>query len=84
MIPIVFNGCVYKGYFYCSETKRIFGRQGRPLKTLNHKTYKQITLITGTVPYNLNYEKLVKCMEEQYKLNYEKLVKCTEKQLKTV
>jgi len=76
MIPIVFNGCVYNGYFYCSETKRIFGRQGKPLKTLNHKTYKQITLISGTVPYNLNYEKLVKCMEENYQTYLQRLNGC--------
>lgn len=71
-IPVVYNNKNYNGYFYDSDTKKIIGRQGRPLKTLQHKTYSQITLIYKCVPENLNYEKLINSMEHQHN-NYEKL-----------
>lgn len=63
-IPVVYNDIKYEGYFYCTEKKVIFGRQNKPLKPVINKTYRQVTLIHGTIPFQLNYDKVLTKMEE--------------------
>lgn len=65
-IPLEYDDVKYVGYFYCTENKVIIGRQNRPLKPIQHKTYRQITVILGTISVQLNYDKVLTKMEENY------------------
>jgi hypothetical protein len=65
-IQLEYNDVIYKGYYYCTENKVIMGRQNRPIKPIQHKTYRQITVILGTISVQLNYDKVLDKMEEDY------------------
>lgn len=63
--PIEYNGVVFKDYRFDTETKQIYGKHNKPLKAVKHKTYSQITLQKDRVPYQVNYDKLIKIYTEK-------------------
>lgn len=65
-IPIKYNNVEYVGYNYCTEKKVIIGRRNKPLTPLVHKTYRQVTMMLGVIPIQLNYDKVLDKMEEDY------------------
>ena len=65
-IPIKYNNVEYVGYYYCTEKKVIIGRRNKPLTPLVHKTYRQVTMMLGVIPIQLNYDKVLDKMEEDY------------------
>jgi hypothetical protein len=75
LIEIEYMGVKFDGYKYDTEKKVIIGKQNTVLKTLNHKTYKQITLTHRGIPYQVNYDKVIDEMEE----NYQKSLKIIKK-----
>lgn len=57
--PVIYNDIKFENYYYDSATNSINNLKGRSLKPVQHKTYRQITLIKDRIPYQVNYDKLI-------------------------